>query len=501
MSLRAKILGLIVMILILAGLGAAYEFRLFNRPPKADFSYRTSTRTLRYFNPCSEDTILFVNESSDPDGDQLSHSWYVDGKPVGKDRDYQTQFQAGNHTVRLVVSDGRVESSIQKTIAVDEYSKYPQKALAVPIKGVMYDVGRRFMGEFGSPTSVEEMTEALEIIKNELGCNAIKVHGDYDDLLIKCAEMAIDRGFKEIVLNPRYMRIRSGEDIDIADHMRLVIDLAKKAEELRVRKNYPIVFCVGDELVDYVRGITNAASFSDRIAERDRELQKYGKDAPMLAQLNSWLLKIVESVRKEYHGTVTYASSQTTRNYIDWNALGVDIIFPHMYFSTSRNPVSFQREVIEMKRFGKPLWIAEFGCATYVGAGRWGGDYGGKYQGEAYSQEEQAESIRLTIDQFNIAKPDAIFLWIFMQRRHSDDYLSAGILKWSGTEPASRKLGFYMYKSYGLANSSPTPEPTPKVNSTISAISESSLRWLTGVAMMVKQMPSSREIKAGWRTE
>jgi len=64
-----------------------------------------------------------------------------------------------------------------------------------------------------------------------------------------------------------------------------------------------------------------------------------------------------------------------------------------------------------------------------------------------------------------------------------------------------RKLAFYLYKSYGLANFSPTPEPTPKANSTISATYKSSLRWLTGFTIVVKQMPSSREIKAGWRAE
>jgi hypothetical protein len=101
-----------------------------------------------------------------------------------------------------------------------------------------------------------------------------------------------------------------------------------------------------------------------------------------------------------------------------------------------------------MRRFQKPLWLSEIGCATYVGAGRWGGGYGENYRGEAYSQEEQAESIRRTVELLNASRPDGLFLWVFMQRRHSDDYMSAGILRWTRNAPAIRKLGFYQYKRW-----------------------------------------------------
>jgi hypothetical protein len=74
--LKTKILGIIVILLVLAGLGAAYQFRLFNRPPKADFEIQP-----KYINPTDETLIKFINKSSDPDGDQLTFAW---PRPAGR---------------------------------------------------------------------------------------------------------------------------------------------------------------------------------------------------------------------------------------------------------------------------------------------------------------------------------------------------------------------------------------------------------------------------------
>lgn len=75
-----------------------------NRPPKASFTMKPAM-------PKTSDTIKGTSTSSDPDGDPLTYSWFLDGN-------YVTEFgnsprwewrnpQAGGHSVTLVVDDGK----------------------------------------------------------------------------------------------------------------------------------------------------------------------------------------------------------------------------------------------------------------------------------------------------------------------------------------------------------------------------------------------------------
>jgi hypothetical protein len=48
---------------------------------------------------------------------------------------------------------------------------------------------------------------------------------------------------------------------------------------------------------------------------------------------------------------------------------------------------------------------------------------------------------------FEIGKVDGVFLWVFLEQA-TPDARGYGILRWNQAAPASRKLGFYMYKSY-----------------------------------------------------
>ena len=83
-----------------------------NRPPSASFD-------LMPLDPTPEDTIVGVSTSSDPDGDVLIHSWYVDGEyavDIGDVREWEWPSPAeGEYTIGLVVMDGAG--------GVDEYSR------------------------------------------------------------------------------------------------------------------------------------------------------------------------------------------------------------------------------------------------------------------------------------------------------------------------------------------------------------------------------------------
>ena len=93
--------------------------RLSNHPPTALF-------TLMPQEPQAGDVIVVVSTSSDPDGDTLRGSWYLDGDrlpELDNVSDWEwTDAEAGEHTVTLEIEDGRGGSdrySIAVTVAGD----------------------------------------------------------------------------------------------------------------------------------------------------------------------------------------------------------------------------------------------------------------------------------------------------------------------------------------------------------------------------------------------
>jgi len=138
----------LIAVLLIVGIffvdgGAVYVKQLLNRPPKAAFTYRTPTRTLKYIAPTDSDMIMFLNNSTDPDGDELTCKWYVrfngtgDWKILNSSRDHWGRLPVSNekgHEIRLIVSDGMKESSSSVVLPVDIASHYDMRASGVPIK-------------------------------------------------------------------------------------------------------------------------------------------------------------------------------------------------------------------------------------------------------------------------------------------------------------------------------------------------------------------------------
>ncbi len=91
-----------------------------NHPPTASFALMPQ-------DPEAGDTIMIVSTSSDPDGDMLTSSWYLDGEHL-LELDNQSDWEwadaeAGEHTVALKIDDGRRGSdqySMAVTVAGDD---------------------------------------------------------------------------------------------------------------------------------------------------------------------------------------------------------------------------------------------------------------------------------------------------------------------------------------------------------------------------------------------
>jgi hypothetical protein len=268
----------------------------------------------------------------------------------------------------------------------------------------------------------------------------------YEDTILEAARIAIRQGFKEVILNPRFeWTDPRDESFHIEDHVSKISAFASRSNEL-VGKNSSIILCVGDELTHSVRGIANSSTMRERIAEN--LLVGWKNQA---AKENAYLERIVKEVRKKFKGRITYASSQGMYQYLDWGRLDLDIVAPHMYYATEwYTERSLLSTIEDLKRCGKPIYVSEFGCAKYVGAAKWGGDAWRRYTNEPYSQEEQAENICQTLEIFQQARVQAVYLWCWLE--YSDDIWTYGVVRYRKNGPYDRTLGFYMYKSFVLSN-------------------------------------------------
>ena len=430
---------MLVVAVIIIGLffvdgGSVYVKQLLNRPPKATFTYRTPTRTLKYIAPTDRDLIMFLNNSTDPDGDPLTSRWYVryngtgDWKLLNGSRDHWGRLSVSNekgHEIKLVVSDGMKEDAAAAILPFDPAHMYKTtELLGVSLKGINYHVGRRYMGDYGSTPTPDEINESLEVIRTELGCNAIKLYGDNLDVMIFSAEKAAEKGFQTIILSQRYSFTAPNQETTIDEHVKAVIEFSKKAEAFRI-KHDDVILNIGEELQYTVSGLVDAPSYSERT-------QIYSKMNPeeravVDKKLNAYLGQMLEGVRSNFLGPVTYSPNPMTKFAIKWQELGFDIVGPMGYYpddgwNTESNII---KDLIRLKTYGKPVIITESGCECFVGA-----DKGILYNNQEYYPEEQVKYLNRVMPAFMKARIDGIMHFTFIYKV-ADDADSYGLMLWN----------------------------------------------------------------------
>ena len=228
-------------------------------------------------------------------------------------------------------------------------------------KGVCYDVGRRMMGADWRPKFDPGVVHReLEIIKNDLHCNTVRICGVDLDRLTAAAEDALKQGL-EVWLSPELWD--SGQD----ETLEYVRNAAARAEALRERWPGRLVLSVGSELTLFMRGMVPGRNFFERMNNPSFwEDIKAGKHNP---RLNEFLAKASDAVRKEFAGQVTYFSVPLET--VDWGPF--DFVGVDMY-RDARVRDSYGAMVGKYSAFGKPVTIGEFGCCTYRGAEMLGGN-------------------------------------------------------------------------------------------------------------------------------
>ena len=457
-----------------SGLGVAYSLgwidNLLNQAPKVDFELRTPTRTLfciaptaytKYF-PDDGDPIIWRNKSTDDKTplDKLKYNWYVQHNstgefyPINFTGDSLGRFPVSNdvgHTFKLIATDERGKQD-SKTLVMPfdpaRLPQYPERKLGIPIKGIVLDIGWHFLGEYGIPPTEEEMEEYLTVIK-DMGCNAIRLRGDYEDVMLKCARKAVEHNFKEIVLSPRYWKKNVKDDITIVEHKERIINFANGAEELRRisnSKSSSIICCIGDELSISTIGITKAQTYEERAKEMDG---KWGK-AEYIELLSSNLREIIGPVRNIFLGPITYSAALGEAEGIDWKALGLDFVTPHLYYATQWYKPDGILKIINSLNSHGPIEVYEFGCLTHEGASKYGGAAWSYYTNQKYSQEEQGSNIKDSVLIFDRGNVRGMYLLAFLEKK-SNDARSTGIMKYEGSGNfLRRKIGYEVYKNFIL---------------------------------------------------
>jgi hypothetical protein len=392
-------------------------------PPAPSFACRTPDRTINYVAP------------------------HVDNNLVSKERNYyskmaETRSSQMPHTVELQASRGYISGSVFQRIEVDPHdlTGYPVEKLRIPIKGISYVVGMK--GWDMPPVSHEEMQECLTVIRDELGCNGIRIVGDYEEQLIECAEACLSK-FVMILLSP-YCREMKLEEVD-----NFISTLAADFEKLRQKSSSTrLILSVGNELTFEMRGMVPGATYNDR----DAYVSEHGLTDEQMNHLNTVVKELTTTASQHFEGELTYQSAMVEGKRIDWNNIGVDVISPHRYFETEWVNEQDYLDIIEWFTHvapQKPVLISEFGYYTFDDALRWGasGYLVVKNSQAKYSQEAQAAALKKNIELLNQTSVGGMFLWDFIEKEE-DDRRNPGVIRYSGKSGWARKLSFYEYQRW-----------------------------------------------------
>jgi hypothetical protein len=226
-------------------------------------------------------------------------------------------------------------------------------------KGVNYDVGDVLESVAMRPTfDVEVVHRELEIMKNDLHCNAVKICGLDINRLMTAAEDALKQGL-EVWLSPRMFEQSEQETFDYT------VKCATAAETLR--QQWPqLVLVLGTELTLFMQGIVEGNNLMERIGNPAfmERVKTGGHNKP----LNAFLAQANEAVRQVFRGKVTYASAPLEA--VDWSLF--DFVCVDIY-RDARIKDSFGEILKRYFTHNKPVIITEFGCCTYQGAENAGG--------------------------------------------------------------------------------------------------------------------------------
>lgn len=185
------------------------------------------------------------------------------------------------------------------------------------IKGINYDVGTVMGVNWRPDYDSKVVHRELEIIKNDLHCNAVGISGKDIERVVTTAEVALSLGL-EAWFNPAWI------DKPPEATLAYITEAAREAQPLHERYHDKVVFNIGSEFTLFMQGIVPGKTFM----QRAKNLRRGGagiKEGKHNQPLNDFLSKTAKEVRKVFSGQVMYRSLVWEQ--VDWSNfdfIGVD---------------------------------------------------------------------------------------------------------------------------------------------------------------------------------
>lgn len=229
------------------------------------------------------------------------------------------------------------------------------------LKGINYDIGIQFF--YGNPESINNVWDKeifkreLAIIRDELGCNAIRLSGTDEDDMICGTEMVLQAGM-DCWVSPHYI------DAPLDELERRTKAVAAGAEPLRAKyPNNEVVFIYGCEL-QHFSPFLPGNNFGERLALiMTPEWPKLLAEAT--EKLGKFFEKVIPGIREVFGGRVTYTT--VTLEPIDWTPF--DIVGLDAYKNTNTIP-AFMKDLKSYKKIAdeqnKEFYCLETGYGCFA---------------------------------------------------------------------------------------------------------------------------------------
>lgn len=235
-------------------------------------------------------------------------------------------------------------------------------------RGITYDASTNFETGQGALSravwSTERMLEEIAAISDQLNCNSVTIYGSEHGRLAETANAAAERGL-HVRLQPRLIDRPQPE---ILEHL---AEAARLAESLR-QQGAAVDLTVGAVHPIFTPGIIPGGVYHERMAnffgDGAHPLLVPTASVDMVAvapRLNEFLGQAVAVARGIFHGDVGYSAAPFEE--LDWEPFDF-IGLVYQFLPRPRSAAEHVAGIGACRRWGKPVFIAEFGTASFAQA-------------------------------------------------------------------------------------------------------------------------------------
>lgn len=225
-------------------------------------------------------------------------------------------------------------------------------------RGITYDTGFTPGGRSTRPVfDPGAVPRELQIIADDLHCDAVRITGDNPEHLSVAARHAVEVGL-EVWFSPFPCEMTAEQMLPY------FADCADRARAVGAD-----VFVAGCEFSLFATGFLPGADTFARIenfTSGDPVALTHLREAN--TRINAAFAEIAAVVRGRFTGKLTYAAG--TWEDIDWtpfDIVGIDA------YGDPADP-AYRAGLDQLRRLGKPIAVTEVGCCTYRGAAEHGGN-------------------------------------------------------------------------------------------------------------------------------